>query len=363
MANYDYLVVGCGMFGATFAQQAAEHGKKVLVIEKRSHIGGNCYTENKEGINVHIYGPHIFHTDNLKVWEFVNRFTSFNAFVNRPKVIYKGRLYSFPVNLMTLYQLWGAMTPQQAKDKLEKEKIACKNADNLEQWILSQVGRDIYEIFFRGYTIKQWGRTPDKLPAEIIKRLPIRLTFNDNYYDDPCQGIPIRGYTAIFEKMLRGIETKLNTDYLSDRRYWDRQAETIVYTGMIDEYFGYSLGKLEYRYLRFEEKAFCGDFQGNAVINYTEQNIPYTRSIEHKHFEFGTQPNTIISYEYPTEASQHSIPAYPVNTPINKSLYREYKEMAEKISNLVLGGRLACYQYLDMDDTILSALKLADSLK
>jgi UDP-galactopyranose mutase len=363
MPKYDYLIVGCGLFGTVFAQRLSNRGKKVLIIEKREHIGGNCYTENKKGINVHVYGPHIFHTDNVKVWEYINRFASFNTFVNRPKVLYKGRLYSFPVNLMTLYQLWGVMTPQQAKERLQKEKVPCENPANLEQWILSQVGREIYEIFIRGYTTKQWGKTPDQLPAEIIQRLPIRLTFDDNYYNDPYQGIPLGGYTAIFEKMLQGITVELNTDYLSDRQYWNRQANTVVYTGMLDEYFGYSLGRLEYRHLRFEEKTYRGDFQGNAVINYTEQEIPYTRSIEHKHFEFNMRPDTIVTYEYPTEAAEQSVPAYPVNTPANNSLSQHYKAMAEKTPNLLLGGRFASYRYLDMDDTILSAMILADTVK
>jgi UDP-galactopyranose mutase len=363
MSKYDYLIVGCGLFGMVFAQKQFERGKRVLIIEKRGHIGGNCYTENKKGINIHVYGPHIFHTDNLKVWEYVNRFASFNAFVNRPKVIYKNKLYSFPVNLMTLYQLYGVKTPLEAKKKLAEVVTPNENQDSLEDWVLSQVGPDIYEIFIKGYTQKQWRREPKDLPAEIIQRLPIRLTFNDNYYNDSYQGIPIGGYTAMFEKMLQGIAVELNTDYLSGKRYWDGQTKTVVYTGMLDEYFGYSLGKLEYRHLRFEEKVYRGDFQGNAVINYTEQNIPYTRSIEHKHFEFGTQSDTIVTYEYPAEAIEQSIPAYPVNTPDNESLYRRYKTMADGIANLSLGGRLACYRYLDMDDTILSAMALADSMK
>jgi UDP-galactopyranose mutase len=346
-----------------FAQKQFEQGKKVLIIEKRGHIGGNCYTENKKGINIHVYGPHIFHTDNLKIWEYVNRFTSFNAFVNRPKVIYKDKLYSFPVNLMTLYQLYGVKTPLEAKKKLAEVVIPNENPDNLEDWVLSQVGPDIYEIFIKGYTQKQWRREPKDLPAEVIQRLPIRLTFDDNYYNDPYQGIPIGGYTAMFEKMLQGIAVKLNTDYLSNREYWNQQAKIVVFTGMLDEYLGCSLGRLEYRHVRFEEKTYRRDFQGNAVINYTKQNIPYTRSIEHKHFEFGTQSDTIVTYEYPTEAIEQSIPAYPVNTPGNKSLYQRYKAIADRIANLSLGGRLACYRYLDMDDTILSATALADSMK
>jgi UDP-galactopyranose mutase len=363
MPKYDYLIVGCGLFGAVFAQRQIEQGKRILIIEKRKHIGGNCYTESKKGIYVHTYGPHIFHTDNVEVWEYVNRFASFNAFVNRPKVFYKGRLYSFPINLMTLYQLWGVVTPQQAEEKLKMEKIPCQNPANLEQWILSQVGSEIYEIFIRGYTTKQWGRTPDQLPAQIIQRLPVRLTFDDNYYNDPYQGVPMGGYTAMFETMLRGIEVQLKTDYLSDRQYWNKQARTVVYTGMLDEYFEYSLGRLEYRHLRFEEKSCRGDFQGNAVINYTEQEIPYTRSIEHKHFEYGLQPDTIVTYEYPSEATQDSVAAYPVNTPANNSLYQRYKAMADQTPNLLLGGRLAAYRYMDMDDTIFSAMKLMDLTK
>jgi UDP-galactopyranose mutase len=363
MPKYDYLIVGCGLFGSVFAQRLSERGKRVLIIEKRGHIGGNCYTENKKEITVHSYGPHIFHTDNAGVWEYVNRFASFNTFVYRPKVFYQGRLYSFPINLMTLYQLWGVINPGQAQERLEREKIPCESPTNLKQWILSQVGWEIYEIFIRGYTTKQWGKTPDQLPAEIIQRLPVRVTFNDNYYNDPYQGIPIGGYTAMFETMLQKIEVQLNTDYLSDKQYWDKQAKKVVYTGKLDEYFDYSLGRLEYRHLRFEEKTCRGDFQGNAVINYTEQEIPYTRSIEHKHFDLGVQPDTIVTYEYPTEATHDSVAAYPVNTPVNNSLYRRYKTMADETPNLLLGGRLAAYRYWDMDDTIFSAMLLADSAK
>ena len=275
MSEYDHLIIGCGLFGIVFAQQQIERGKRVLIIEKRDHIGGNCYTENIEGINVHKYGPHIFHTDNAKVWEYINHFADFNTFVNRPKVIYKNNLYSFPINLMTLYQLYGVKTPSQAKSKLKEVAIPNENPDNLEDWILSQVGPDIYKIFIKGYTQKQWQKEPKQLPASLIQRLPIRLTFDDNYFNDKFQGIPIGGYTNMFEKMLEGVEVKLNTEYFVNKSYWDTIADVVIYTGKIDEYFDYKFGHLEYRGLRFENELLQGDYQGNAVINYTEESIPF----------------------------------------------------------------------------------------
>jgi len=349
------------MFGAVFARKQIELGKRVLVIEKRGHIGGNCFTENIEGVAVHRYGPHIFHTDNPGVWEFVNRFAVFNAFVNRPKVFHKNRLYSFPVNLMTLYQLYGVRTPTEARKKLEEVAIPIKNPANLEEWVLSRVGPDIYEIFIRGYTKKQWQKEPRELPASLLKRIPIRFTFDDNYYTDRFQGIPVDGYTRLFERMLEGIEVQLETDYLEDKKYWDRVAEKIVYTGKLDEYFDYSLGELEYRGLRFETEIKNGDYQGNAVINYTEEEVPYTRIIEHKHFNYTAGDRTVITREFPAAASRNSIPYYPVNTPDNNRLYGEYRKKAETEKNLILGGRLATYKYLDMDDAVLSALQTAGS--
>jgi len=272
--KYDFLVVGCGMFGAVFAQQAHQRGRKVLVIEKRDHIGGNCYTEQIEGIHVHKYGPHIFHTDDERLWNYVNQFVQFEPFVNRPKVCYKDRIYSFPINLMTLYQLWSVRTPQQAQQKLQQVIVPLEQPRNLEEWVLSQVGPEIYEIFIKGYTRKQWGKDPRELPADIIKHLPIRLTFDDNYYDDKFQGIPEDGYTRLFERLLEGIEVKLRTDYFADRHYWDRVADIVVYTGKIDEYFDYRFGQLEYRSLRFETKILQGDFQGNAVITIPKPRCP-----------------------------------------------------------------------------------------
>lgn len=356
MIKYDYLVVGSGLFGSVFAQRAFESGKKVLVIEKRNHIGGNCYTERIEGINVHKYGPHIFHTDNAKVWSYINRFTGFLPFVNRPKVKFRDRLFSFPVNLMTLHQLWGVSTPEEAEQKLLDVQVYCHNPANMEEWLLSKVGLEIYEIFFKGYTTKQWQRTPREMPVSVISRLPIRLTFDDNYYTDRFQGIPVDGYTKLFECMLDGIEVRLKTDYLQNKKHWDSIAEKVVYTGKLDEYYNYNIGELEYRGLRFETEIKDGDCQGNAVINYTEEQIPYTRAIEHKHFEQSASDKTVITLEYPIPFNKSLIPYYPVNTETNNQLYSQYKKKAEAEKKLKLGGRLATYKYLDMDDTILSAL-------
>jgi UDP-galactopyranose mutase len=348
------------MFGAVFAQQMVEKGKTVLVVEKRGHIGGNCYTEELENIHVHKYGPHIFHTSDEKVWEYVNRFAEFNHFVNRPKVIYKGKLYSFPVNLMTLYQLWDVTTPAEAKRKLEKVAIRTSKPQNLEEWVLAQVGEEIYEIFIKGYTKKQWQKDPKELPASIIKRVPIRLTFEDNYYNDRYQGIPIGGYTNVFERMLNGIEVKLNTDYFADRDYWDSVGSKVVYTGKIDEYFGYKFGQLDYRSLRFETKVLDGDYQGNAVVNYTEAEVPYTRVIEHKHFEFNNQAKTAVTWEYPDRYEEGKIPYYPIHDARNSELYNSYKQEAEQKKGLLPGGRLATYTYLDMDEAVAAALSAAE---
>jgi UDP-galactopyranose mutase len=350
------------MFGATFAQQMAERGRKVLVIEKRSHIGGNCYTEDFENIQVHKYGPHIFHTSIDRAWKYVNRFAEFNNFINRPKVKYQNKLYSFPINLMTLYQLWGIKSPDEAKEKLKEVVVPNDNPRHLEDWILSRVGQEMYEIFFKGYTKKQWGKDPKELPVSIIKRVPIRLNFNDNYYNDKYQGIPIGGYTKLFERMLEGIEVKLNTDYFANRQYWDSVADTIVYTGKIDEYFNYKFGELEYRGLRFETKLMVGDYQGNAVINYTEEQVPYTRTIEHKYFELKNQDKTVVTWEYPDNYDESKIPYYPVNDERNNQLYNLYKQEAAKQKKLVLGGRLATYAYLDMDQTIDAALTTCERI-
>jgi UDP-galactopyranose mutase len=362
MSKYDYLVVGCGMFGSVFARQAAGAGRKVLVIEKRDHIGGNCYTKKIEGINVHKYGPHIFHTSNERVWTYINRFANFNNFINRPKVRYKKRLYSFPINLMTLYQLYGVHTPDEARRKLQQVIIPNDNPENLEQWALSQVGPDIYRIFIKGYSEKQWLTSPRQLPASIIKRLPIRLTFDENYYTDKYQGIPVGGYTKIFERMLGKIEVRLNTDYFKDKEHWNSTAAKIVYTGKIDELFDYRHGTLEYIGLRLESQTLDGDYQGNAVINYTQSTVPYTRIIEHKHFEFNSSPKTVITKEFPCRCLKNDIPYYPVNTEKNNKLYQKYKRLAAKAPDLILGGRLATYKYLDMDDVILDALNLTKAI-
>lgn len=353
---YDYIIVGSGIFGSIFAYEANKIGKKVLVLEKRNHIGGNCYTEKIENINVHKYGPHIFHTNDKRIWDYINQFAEFNNFVNRPKVNFKENLYSFPINLFTLYQLWGTKTPEEAKNKLEQLKIPNNNPQNLEEWILSQVGEEIYEKFIKGYTTKQWGREPKHLPASIIKRLPIRLTFDDNYFNDKYQGIPNGGYTQIFEKMLNGIEVITEVEFLKDKTYFENKAKKIIFSGKIDELYDYTYGELEYRSLKFETQILHGDFQGNAVINYTEQDIPYTRICEHKHFEFGTQEKTIITKEYPDSYDNTKVPYYPIGDSKNLELYEKYKLLTEKEKRYILGGRLAEYKYYDMHQIIGSAL-------
>lgn len=356
MKQYDYLVVGCGLYGIVFARQATNANKKVLIIEKRNHIGGNCYTEEYKNINLHKYGPHIFHTDNKIVWDYVNRFSEFNNFINRPKVFYQNKLYSFPINLMTLYQLWAVQTPEQAQKRLKELIVPNSNPKNMEEWAISHVGKQIYEIFIKGYTKKQWGKSPDKLPVNIIKRLPIRLTFDDNYYSHRYQGIPIGGYTRMFQNMLQGIEVRLETDYFEKKSHWDSFANRIVYTGKLDQYFDYKYGELEYRGLKFENKILKGDYQGNAVINYTDENVPYTRVIEHKHFELLQNENTVVTWEYPDLYDRNKIPYYPVNTDSNNKLYNKYEQKAGEEKNLILGGRLAKYKYLDMDQVVLAAL-------
>lgn len=353
---YDYIIVGTGIFGSVFAYEANKIGKKVLVLEKRNHIGGNCYTEKIENINVHKYGPHIFHTNDKRIWEYINQFADFNNFVNRPKVNFKGILYSFPINLFTLYQLWGTKTPEEAKKKLEQVKIVNNNPQNLEEWILSQVGEEIYEKFIKGYTTKQWGREPKYLPSSIIKRLPIRLTFDDNYFNDKYQGIPNGGYTQIFEKMLNGIEVITEVDFLKNKSYFENKTKKIIFSGKIDELYDYTYGQLEYRSLKFETQVLDGDFQGNAVVNYTEQNVAYTRICEHKHFEFGTQEKTIITKEYPDSYDSTKVPYYPIGDSKNLELYDKYKLLTEKENRYILGGRLAEYKYYDMHQIIGSAL-------
>lgn len=362
--NYDFLIVGSGLFGSTFAQKANEAGYKCLIIDKRNHNAGNAYTENINGINVHKYGPHIFHTSDEKIWNYVNRFAKFNHYVNRPKVNYKGDLYSFPINLFTLYQLFGVRTPEEASKILEEVKIHSDSPKNLEEWILSQVGEEIYKKFIYGYTKKQWGRDPKELPSSIIRRLPIRLTFDDNYFNDIYQGIPIGGYTKMIENMQEGVEVRLGIDFFKNKEEFEKIAKTIIFTGAIDEFFEYQHGPLEYRSLRFEtEELNLPDYQGNALVNYTDEEVPYTRICEHKHFEFGKGDSTIITREYPDSWQPGKERYYPVNNLENNARYSEYKKLAENVfPKYVFGGRLAEYKYYDMHQVIGSALHKFDQL-
>ena len=359
---YDYLIVGAGLFSSVFAHEMTKKGKKCLVIEKRNHIGGNIYTENIEGINVHKYGAHIFHTSNKEIWEYVNSFVEFNRYTNSPIASYQGKLYNLPFNMNTFYQLWGVCTPNEAKAKIKEQieaYIHIVKPKNLEEQALVLGGQDIYEKLIKGYTEKQWGRPATEIPAFIIRRLPFRFTFNNNYFDDTYQGIPIGGYTKMVDAMLKGIEIKTSTNYFSDKYELDTLASKIVYTGKIDEYFDYQLGKLEYRSLNFEHKILdVPNYQGNAVVNYTDIQVPYTRIIEHKHFEFGTQDRTVISHEYPHEFSKDNEPYYPVNDEKNQSLYNKYREMAKKSNHVIFCGRLGEYKYYDMHNVVESAKKI-----
>ena len=362
--KYDYLVVGAGLFGAVFAQQCKAAGKSVLVIDKRPNIAGNVYTEVVEGINVHVYGAHIFHTNNKQVWDYVNQFAEFNRFTNAPVANYKGELYSLPFNMYTFNKMWGVVTPEQAAAKIEEQRAAAGITEpkNLEEQAISLVGTDIYEKLVKGYTEKQWGRDCKDLPAFIIKRLPVRLTFDNNYFNALYQGIPMGGYTKMVENMLCGIEVRLNTDYLVNKAELDALAEKVVYTGPIDAYFDYKLGTLEYRSVRFETEVLdMPNFQGNAAVNYTDRETPWTRIIEHKWFEFGTQPKTVISREYSSEWQKGDEPYYPVNDARNGALYQQYKLLAEGEKNVIFGGRLGEYKYYDMDAVIASALALSQA--
>ena len=355
MKKYDYLIVGAGLYGSIFAYEMNKKGKKCLVIDKRNHIGGNIYCENIEGINVHKYGAHIFHTSNKEVWEYINQFCEFNNYINSPIANYKGEIYNLPFNMNTFNKLWGVVTPEEAKVKIEEQKkeFSITEPKNLEEQAISLIGKDIYEKLIKGYTEKQWGRKATELPAFIIKRLPVRFTYDNNYFNDRYQGIPIGGYTKIIEKMLEGIEVKLNTNFFDNREYFENIAEKIVFTGMIDEFYNYKFGKLEYRSLRFETEILDEEnYQGNAVVNYTEREIPYTRIIEHKHFEFGKQEKTVITKEYPSEWREGDEPYYPVNDEKNNKLYKKYRELAEKEENVIFGGRLGEYKYYDMDKVI-----------
>ena len=358
---YDYIVVGAGLFGAIFAHEANKRGKKVIVIEKREHIGGNCYTEEINKINVHKYGAHIFHTSNKEVWEYINKFAEFNNFINSPIANYKGEIYNLPFNMNTFNKLWGVVTPNEAIKKIEEQKLELfgKEPENLEEQAISLVGRDIYEKLIKGYTEKQWGRDCKELPAFIIKRIPVRLRYDNNYFNDKYQGIPIGGYTKIFEKLLDGIEVRTNTDFFANKEKYVSSAKKIVYTGMIDKFFDYKFGTLEYRSLKFENESLeIKDFQGNAVVNYTEKNVPYTRIIEHKHFEYGEQENTIITKEYPANWNIGDEPYYPVNDENNSILYNKYKILANEEKNIIFGGRLADYRYYDMHNVIERVLEI-----
>ena len=360
---YDYLVVGAGLYGAVFAQVAKVKGKSVLVIDKRDHIAGNVYTEEIEGINVHKYGAHIFHTNNKKVWEYITQFAEFNRFTNSPVANYKGELYSLPFNMYTFNKMWGVVTPQEAAEKIEEQKRAAGITEpkNLEEQAISLVGTDIYEKLVKGYTEKQWGRSCKELPAFIIKRLPVRLTFDNNYFNALYQGIPMGGYTKMVENLLDGIEVRLSEDYLEKKAEYDAIAERIVYTGAIDAYFDYQLGALEYRSVRFENEVLdMPNFQGNAAVNYTDAETPWTRIIEHKWFEFGDQPKTVISREYSSEWKLGDEPYYPVNDEKNGNLYAEYKKLADAESKVIFGGRLGEYKYYDMDAVIASALEMCE---
>ena len=364
--KYDYLIVGTGLYGAVFAQQAIAHGKSVLVIDKRSHIGGNVYTEKAEGINVHKYGAHIFHTNNKEVWEYVSRFAEFNRYTNSPVANYKGELYSLPFNMYTFNQMWGVVTPDEAKAKIEEQRAAANISEpnNLEEQAVSLVGKDIYEKLIKGYTEKQWGRPCIELPSFIIKRLPVRLTFDNNYFNALYQGIPVGGYTKMVENMLKDADVRLSVDYLESKDELDALANKVVYTGSIDAYFNYRFGALAYRSVRFENELLDTDnYQGNAVVNYTDHETPFTRIIEHKWFEFGKDedgnpiPKTVISREFSSEWKQGDEPYYPVNDDINNSLFEHYKELANLEKNVIFGGRLGEYKYYDMDAVIDAALK------
>ena len=362
MKKYDYLIVGAGLFGAVFAERAMAHGKSVLVIDKRDHIGGNIYTESVEGINVHKYGAHIFHTNDKHVWEYVCRFAEFNRYTNSPVANYKGEIYSLPFNMYTFNKMWGVVTPEEARAKIaeQREAAGITEPKNLEEQAISLVGTDIYERLVKCYTEKQWGRPCDKLPSFIIRRLPVRFTYDNNYFNALYQGIPMGGYTPMVEKMLVGADIRLGVDYLENREELDALCDKVIYTGPIDSYFGYEYGPLEYRSVRFETELLDTDnFQGNAVVNYTDGETPYTRIIEHKHFEFGTQSKTVISKEYSQEWQPGIEPYYPVNDEANGELYKKYKLLADREEKTIFGGRLGQYRYYDMDAVIASALDLA----
>ena len=363
--KYNYLIVGAGLYGAVMANELNKKGKKCLVIDKRSHIAGNIYCEDIEEIHVHKYGAHIFHTSDKRIWDYMNQYAEFNNYINSPIAVYKDELYNLPFNMNTFSKMWGIRTPQEAKKMIAKQvkESGITEPKNLEEQGLSLVGRDVFEKLVKGYTEKQWGRDCKDLPAFIIKRLPVRFTYDNNYFNDRYQGIPIGGYTAIIEKMLEGIDVELNTDFFEFRKSHPDIANNIIYTGMIDEYYGYQFGPLEYRSVRFETEVLdCENYQGNAVVNYTDRDVPYTRIIEHKHFEFGTQEKTVISREYSSEWNVGMEPYYPVNDEKNSALYQKYKALADKEEHIIFGGRLGHYKYYDMDKVISAALDEVDKL-
>ncbi len=358
--QYDYLIVGSGLFGCVFAHEANKRGKKCLVIDKRNHAGGNVYCENVEGINVHKYGAHIFHTNDKNIWDYVNSFVEFNRYTNSPVALYKDELYNLPFNMNTFYQLWKVKTPKEAKDKIQSQidQLNISEPTNLEEQALSLVGSDIYEKLIKGYTEKQWGRSATELPAFIIKRLPVRFTYDNNYFNDKYQGIPIGGYNKLVDGLLKDIEIKLNVDYFHKRDEWNATAKQIVFTGKIDQYYDYRFGQLEYRSLKFEHEVHdTENYQGNAVVNYTEREVPYTRILEHKHFEFGTQSKTVVTKEFPQEWTPEREPYYPVNDQKNMAVFKQYEALADAETNVIFGGRLAEYRYYDMHQIIGSALK------
>lgn len=361
---YDYIIVGSGFYGSICAYELQKRGKSVLLLEKREHIGGNCYSDSRDGINIHVYGPHIFHTSNEYVWEWINQFVSFNDFTLRPVANYCNEIYSLPFNMWTFSKMWGITHPDQARKIIESQSNYIDNPRNFEEQAIKLVGIDVYEKLIKGYTEKQWRKSCKELPKEIIKRLPVRFTYDNNYFNDKYQGIPIGGYTQIFEKLLKEVDVKLGVDYLKNKDKWDNTADKIIYTGPIDAYFKYLFGELEYKTTRFEHKNLATkNYQGVAMMNYTDKNIPFTRVIEHKHFEFGDSKNTWITYEYPTEyKADLTEPYYPVNDKENTKKYTQYKELADKETNVFFGGRLAEYKYYDMHQVIESALNFVNNI-
>lgn len=359
--KYDYLIVGSGMFGSVFSREMTRAGKKCLVIDSRNHIGGNCYTEKVEGINIHKYGAHIFHTKNLEIWNYIRQFGEFNNYIHKVVVKDGNVMYSFPINLMTLYQLWGVTTPEEAQERLNKAKIPIENPSNLKEWALSQVGEEIYKIFIEGYTTKQWMRPPEELPTFIIKRIPIRTDFDETYFSNEYQGIPKSGYTKLFENMLMDTDVQLGIDYFDNKKELDGIARKIIFTGKIDQFYDFRFGELDYRTLKFEHKTLnIKSFQGNSVVNYASKDVPYTRILEHKHFEYGTQDKTVITYEYPVAYTKGCTPYYPINDDKNNEIFSKYKDLSKTEDNVMFGGRLAEYKYYDMHQVVGSALMKAE---